>query len=106
LNRACSVGQIAGTRMPQTHRNNFAAGILACVLTMAGSPLVGSRTAVHNMIVASRGRIIRSAARSAEKEHWEVTVAVQTKGNAATTWVLVGAPLDCSVTGRGEARAP
>ena len=31
----------------------------------------------------------------------------QTKGDAATTgWVLVGAPLDCSGTGRGEARAP
>jgi arginase len=33
-------------------------------------------------------------------------VAGQTKGNAATGWVLVGAPLDCSGTGRGEARAP
>jgi arginase len=33
-------------------------------------------------------------------------VAVQTKGGAATTWVLVGAPLDCSGTDRGEARAP
>jgi arginase len=31
----------------------------------------------------------------------------QTKGDAATTgWVLVGAPLDCSGTNRGEARAP
>ena len=33
-------------------------------------------------------------------------MAGQTKGNAATGWVLVGAPLDCSGTGRGEARAP
>ena len=40
-------------------------------------------------------------------ERWEVTVVGQTKGDAATTgWVLVGAPLDCSGTGRGEARAP
>src|ERR671912_2829170 len=38
--------------------------------------------------------------------HWEVSVAVQTKSDAATGWVLVGAPLDCSGTGRGEARAP
>jgi arginase len=31
----------------------------------------------------------------------------QTKGDAAATgWVLVGVPLDCSGTGRGEARAP
>ena len=30
----------------------------------------------------------------------------QTKGDTATGWVLVGAPLDCSGTGRGEARAP
>jgi arginase len=30
----------------------------------------------------------------------------QTKGDAATGWVLVGAPLDCSGTSRGEARAP
>jgi arginase len=58
------------------------------------------------MIAASRGKIFRSAATSAEKERWEVTVAVQTKGEAATTWVLVGAPLDCSGTNRGEARAP
>jgi arginase len=36
----------------------------------------------------------------------EVTVAGQTKGDAATGWVLVGAPLDCSGTDRGEARAP
>ena len=31
---------------------------------------------------------------------------VQTKGDAATRWVIVGAPLDCSGTDRGEARAP
>ena len=31
---------------------------------------------------------------------------VQTKSDAATRWVLVGAPLDCSGTDRGEARAP
>jgi arginase len=49
---------------------------------------------------------LRSAATSAEKERWEVTIAVQTKGDAATRWVLVGAPLDCSGTDRGEARAP
>jgi arginase len=56
------------------------------------------------MITAS---IVRSAATSAEKERWEVTMAGQTKGDAAATgWVLVGAPLDCSGTGRGEARAP
>jgi hypothetical protein len=42
--------------MRQTHRNNFAAGILPCVLTMAGSPLVGSRTAIHNMIVPREAR--------------------------------------------------
>lgn len=54
-----------------------------------------------------RGKIVRSAATSAEKERWEVTVAGQTKDDAAATgWVLVGAPLDCSGTGRGEARAP
>src|SRR5918993_1568895 len=76
------------------------------VLTVAGSPLVSSRTAVHNMMAASRGNIFRSAAKSADKEHWEVTVAGQTKDGAATRWVLVGAPLDCSGTGRGEARAP
>src|ERR671914_701914 len=76
------------------------------VLTVAGSPLVSSRTAVHNMMAASRGNIFRSAAKSSEKEHWEVTVAGQTKDGAATRWVLVGAPLDCSGTGRGEARAP
>ena len=58
------------------------------------------------MIAASRGNIIRWAASSAEKEHWEVTVTGQTKGDTATGWVLVGAPLDCSGTGRGEARAP
>ena len=79
---------------------------LVCVVTMAGSPLAGSRSAVHNMIAASGGKIIRSAARSAEEEHWEVTVAGQTRGDAATGWVLLGAPLDCSGTGRGEARAP
>src|SRR5215207_2822911 len=73
---------------------------------MAGSPLVSSRTAVHNMIATSGGKIIRSAPRSADKEHWEVTVAGQTKDDAATGWVLVGAPLDCSGTGRGGARAP
>ena len=33
-------------------------------------------------------------------------MAGQTKGDAATGWVLVGAPLDCSGTDRGEARAP
>ena len=33
-------------------------------------------------------------------------MAGQTKGDAATKWVLVGAPLDCSGTDRGEARAP
>jgi arginase len=33
-------------------------------------------------------------------------VARQTKGDAATGWVLVGAPLDCSGTDRGEAHAP
>ena len=33
-------------------------------------------------------------------------MAGQTKGEAATGWVLVGAPLDCSGTNRGEARAP
>jgi arginase len=33
-------------------------------------------------------------------------VAGQTEGDAATGWVLVGVPLDCSGTGRGEARAP
>jgi arginase len=33
-------------------------------------------------------------------------VAGQTKGDATTGWVLVGAPLDCSGTDRGEARAP
>jgi arginase len=33
-------------------------------------------------------------------------MAGQTKGDAATRWVLVGAPLDCSGTDRGEARAP
>lgn len=33
-------------------------------------------------------------------------MAGQTKGDAATGWVLVGVPLDCSGTGRGEARAP
>jgi arginase len=33
-------------------------------------------------------------------------MAGQTKGDAATRWVLVGAPLDCSGTNRGEARAP
>src|SRR5918999_1022137 len=76
------------------------------VLTVAGSPLVSSRTAVHNMMAASRGNIFRSAAKSADKEHWEVTVAGQTKDGAATRWVLVGAPVDCSGTGRGEARAP
>src|ERR671916_706468 len=58
------------------------------------------------MIVASRGKIVRSTATSAEKERWEVTVVGQTKGDAATGWVLVGAPLDCSGTGRGEAHAP
>src|ERR687893_3293132 len=58
------------------------------------------------MMAASRGNIFRSAAASAEKERSEVTVAGQTKGEAATGWVLVGAPLDCSGTGRGEARAP
>src|ERR687893_1485039 len=58
------------------------------------------------MMAASRGNIFRSAAKSADKEHWEVTVAGQTKDGAATRWVLVGAPLDCSGTGRGEARAP
>jgi arginase len=58
------------------------------------------------MMVASRGKIVRSAATSAEKERWEVTVAGQNKGDAASGWVLVGAPLDCSGTGRGEARAP
>jgi arginase len=79
---------------------------LVCVVTMAGSPLAGSRSAVHNMIAASGGKIIRSAASSAEEEHWEVTVAGQTRGDAATGWVLLGAPLDCSGTGRGEARAP
>src|SRR5918997_2578026 len=73
---------------------------------MAGSSVVGPRAAVHNMIVASRGKIDRWAATSAEKERWEVTVVGQTKGDAATGWVLVGAPLDCSGTGRGEARAP
>jgi arginase len=37
----------------------------------------------------------------------EITVVGQTKGEGpATGWVLVGAPLDCSGTGRGEARAP
>jgi arginase len=40
-------------------------------------------------------------------ERWEVTVVGQTKGDAATMeWVLVGAPLDCSGTNRGEAHAP
>src|SRR5918997_1621889 len=73
---------------------------------MAGSSVVGPRAAVHNMIVASRGKIDRWAATSAEKERWEVTVVGQTKGDAATGWVLVGAPLDCSGTGRGEAHAP
>jgi arginase len=58
------------------------------------------------MMAASGGKIIRLAASSAEKGHWEVTVAGQTKDDAATRWVLVGAPLDCSGTGRGEARAP
>src|SRR5918993_929522 len=58
------------------------------------------------MMAASRGNIFRSAAKSSEKVHWEVTVAGQTKDGAATRWVLVGAPLDCSGTGRGEARAP
>ena len=43
---------------------------------------------------------------SAEIEHWELTVARQTKGDTATGWVLVGVPLDCSGTGRGEARSP
>ena len=44
---------------------------------------------------------------SADKERWEITVAGQTKGDAAAReWVLIGAPLDCSGTGRGEARAP
>ena len=71
---------------------------------MAGSPLVGSRTAVHNMIAASGGKIIRSAARSAEKEHWEVTVAGQTRGDAATG-ESGDAPLDCSGTA-GEKHAP
>jgi arginase len=33
-------------------------------------------------------------------------MAGQTKGDASTRWVLVGAPLDCSGTDRGEARAP
>ena len=33
-------------------------------------------------------------------------MAGQTKGDTATGWVLVGAPLDCSGTSRGEARAP
>jgi arginase len=42
-----------------------------------------------------------------ESAFWEVTVAGQSKEDAAVTgWVLVGAPLDCSGTGRGEARAP
>jgi arginase len=58
------------------------------------------------MMAASRGNIFRSAAKSSEKVHWEVTVAGQTKDGAATRWVLVGAPLDSSGTGRGEARAP
>src|SRR5215208_1677986 len=58
------------------------------------------------MMSASRGKTLRSAATLAEKERWEVTIAVQTKGDAATRWVLVGAPLDCSGTDRGEARAP
>jgi arginase len=57
-------------------------------------------------MAASRGNIFRSAAKSSEKVHWEVTVARQTKDGAATRWVLVGAPLDCSGTDRGEARAP
>jgi arginase len=44
---------------------------------------------------------------SADKERWEITKAGHTKRNAAAVgWVLVGAPLDCSGTGRGEARAP
>ena len=33
-------------------------------------------------------------------------MAGQTKGDATTRWVLVGTPLECSGTGRGEARAP
>jgi hypothetical protein len=43
------------------------------------------------MMAASRGNIFRSAAKSSEKVHWEVTVAGQTKDGAATRWVLVGA---------------
>src|SRR5918992_1364806 len=58
------------------------------------------------MIAASRGKIVRSAATSAEKKLSEVTVAGHIKDEAATGWVLVGAPLDCSGSGRGEARAP
>lgn len=73
---------------------------------MAGLLMVDSQAAVHNMVAASRGKIVRSAATSAEKERWEVTVVGQTQGDIATGWVLVGAQLDCSGTGRGEARAP
>ncbi len=50
---------------------------------MAGSPVVGSRAAVQKVIVASRGKIVRSAATSADKGRCEVTVAGQTKGDAA-----------------------
>jgi arginase len=51
--------------------------------------------------------VVRLAVTSAEKERWEVNVARQSEGDAAARgWVLVGAPLDCSGTGRGEARTP
>jgi len=52
------------------------------------------------------GKIV-AAATLEEKERWEVDVAERTEGgDAAAGWVLVGAPLDCSSTGRGEERAP
>jgi arginase len=68
--------------------------------------VVGSRALAHTVVVAPRGKIVAAAALE-EKERWEVDVAERTeRGDAAAGWVLVGAPLDCSGTGRGEERAP
>jgi arginase len=46
------------------------------------------------------------AATPAEEERWEVILAGRTGDDVVAGWTLVGAPLDCSGTNRGEARAP
>ena len=52
------------------------------------------------------GQGIHPAAALAGKERWEDIVVGRTGGDVAVGWVLVSAPLDCSGTNRGEARAP